>query len=111
VRKTLTWVAGLIGLAAFVRRRSRPAATVQGNGEAYAEVAPGLPADPAADLRRKLEQTREAAPSTAPDPEAGNTLDERRARVHEQAQAAITLMRSPDPDSVPGRDEGHGLDG
>jgi len=95
VRKLLTWVAGLVGVAALLRRRHR-SRTVQ--------PAPSPPSDPAVELREKLAETRseepaaQARPADAGDPvplEEPASLEERRARVHERAQEAIELMRSP----------------
>jgi hypothetical protein len=93
VRKTLTWLAGLAGIAALWRRRSHSAAPTAASVEA--------PLDPAVELRRKLEETRgTSAPASVADadPEPALSLDERRARVHERAHDAITLMR---PDTPP----------
>ena len=91
MRKGLTWLAGLAGIAALLRRRSRKrAATPQ-------PAAPVAPApDPAVELRQKLDETRAADPG--PETEASFSLEERRARVHERAQDAIEQMQSADDD-------------
>ena len=107
MRKLLTWVAGLIGVAALLRRRHRSRAV---------QPAPAPPPDPAVELREKLAETRSAdeavpAPSAdAEDPaplEEPPSLEERRARVHERALEAIDVMRSPadDPGESDGPDE------
>jgi hypothetical protein len=96
VRRLFGWVAGLVGIAAAARylaRRSR------------AETPPPAPAttqaDPADALRRKLDEARTepsvlAPPDSAAAEEAPReTLDERRARVHAKAEAAIAEMKEP----------------
>jgi hypothetical protein len=96
VRKLLTWVAGLIGVAALLRQRKRSRA---------AQPSSAPPSDPAVELREKLAETRsEEAGAQAPTadeaeaapPEDPPSLEDRRARVHERAQEAIGLMRGPD---------------
>jgi len=104
--RLLTGVAGALGLAWLWRRLHHDQAT---------QEAP--PHDPAAELREKLAQAREAAddrdefdasegqpvdeiertppaaePETAPDPEASVSLDERRRAIHEKAQQALGEM-------------------
>ena len=107
MRRGLTWLAGLVGIAALLRRRSRRrGATSQ---SAPAPTAPA--ADPVVELRQKLDDTRAADPSSEPasDEAAALSLDERRARVHERAQDAISLMDSPTHDlsgDDPSTDEG-----
>jgi hypothetical protein len=109
VRRVLTWLAGLLGIAALLKRRSRSRAGLQ-----------QAPADPALELREKLEQARSAeavpepaepveqppGPAEAEPEQAPVSLEERRARVHERAQEAISLMRGAegedDPDEPPG---------
>ena len=88
MRRLLTWLAGLAGVAALVRflRRKETVAPAS-----PVDVAP----DPATELRRKLAETREQTVEPPPDDEPA-ALDERRARVHAQAQDAIDLMRTPD---------------
>lgn len=92
MRKRLTWLAGLAGIAALLRRRSRLRA-------ATPESAAPAP-DPAVELRQKLDETRAADPEHAAEAEteASFSLEERRARVHERAQDAIELMRGADDD-------------
>ena len=58
-------------------------------------------ADPAEELRRKLDEARtEPSAPAPPDPATAEeapreTLDERRARVHAKAEAAIAEMQEP----------------
>jgi hypothetical protein len=53
------------------------------------------PADPAGELRRKLQESREDEP--APEPEEPKApLDERRRAVHDRGREAIERMRQPD---------------
>jgi len=90
MRKLLKWVIVTVGIAALVhwwkRRESEPAVT-----------APSAPAnDPAEDLRRKLDESREVSePEDAPEPVA-EAVDERRADVHEQGRAALDEMKPSD---------------
>ena len=83
-------MAGLVGIAALGRwlsRRSAPAPVAE----------PERAADPAAELRQRLAAQRGAEtvePEEAPDT-TGETLEERRARIHEKAQQAIDAMREP----------------
>ena len=89
--KPLAWLAAFLGLAAFARRLRR-------------RRAESLPAaDPAEELRRKLDESRsivsereefESAetPVDQAQPPAG--LDERRRQVHEQGRTAVDEMRS-----------------
>jgi hypothetical protein len=89
MKRLLALVAGGLGLRALLRRRSRPA----------------LSPSPAEDLRAKLAQTKvaEPAPMAAPEPEPvpepepepepaaaqPETVEGRRADVHEKARQAI----------------------
>jgi hypothetical protein len=83
-------MAGLVGIAALGRllsRRSAPAAVTE----------PALAADPAEELRQRLAAQRTGdgeSPAEASET-SGETLEERRARIHEQAQRAIDAMREP----------------
>ena len=99
MRKLLTWLAGGLGAAALVRQllRRQPARP----------PAPA-PADPAEELRAKLEQARDtaddrdefdAAEGTPVDEvERPRSLEERRRRVHDKAQEALGEMRGADDD-------------
>jgi|SRR6185312_10862964 len=89
MRRLLTWL-GLAAGAAYVagrfRRRKQPAAP--------------LPADPAAELKQTLAESRAAPPEPAPPPpepaplpeEATPPLDERRRAVHDRARTTIDDM-------------------
>jgi hypothetical protein len=104
--RLLTGLAGALGLAWLWRRLRR---------EQAQQHAPQP--DPAAELREKLAQAREAAddrdefdasegqpvdeiertpppaePETEPDPEESVSLDERRRAIHEKAQQALGEM-------------------
>jgi len=114
--RLLTGLAGALGLAWLWRRLHREQAQTQ---------APEP--DPAAELREKLAQAREAAddrdefdaaegqpvdeiertppapepeaePETDPDSEASVSLDERRRAIHEKAQQALGEMGRPSDD-------------
>jgi hypothetical protein len=90
MRRALTWLAGLAGIAALLRRRSRQQAPAP-------QTAPSAPPpDPVLELRQKLEETRASDPAPAEATGSPLSLDERRTRVHERAQDAIDLMRSSD---------------
>jgi len=91
VRKLLKWIVVSVGITALVRWFKRRGAD--------ADVAvPEAPVadDPADELRKKLAESRETAePDTPPEaPEA--TVDERRADVYEQGQAALDEMKPTD---------------
>lgn len=100
MRKLITWVAGLAGIAALLRRRSRArGAASRGTPNPAADATP----DPAVELRQKLEETRIVDPARSSG-EVSVSLDERRARVHERAQEAIDLMHGSEDDAA--TDEG-----
>jgi thioredoxin reductase len=80
VSRALAWGAGIAGVlaAVFLRRR---------------RAVPSL-ADPAAELRRKLEATRSVPVEVSiPEPPAAPDATARRREVHEDARAAIDEMR------------------
>jgi hypothetical protein len=86
MRRFFTWLGCLLGALWIFRwfRRGSP---------------PEPAADPAEELRRKLEESRvdEPAPAEppAPEPEAPEAgLDERRRAVHDRGRAAIDAMRA-----------------
>jgi hypothetical protein len=101
VRRAFPWVAGGFGAAALLRllRRRRAAAGTAAD------------TDPAAELRRRLAEAREApddrdefdAAEGVPvdQVERGRSIEERRRAVHEQARATLDHMH----DSEPDRDE------
>jgi hypothetical protein len=99
MRKLLTWIVVTIGIAALVRKlrgRSRKS----DEGEAPAST------DPADELREKLASSREPSSEAqattetfqvveppTPEPASEETIDERRADVHDEGRAAIDEMR------------------
>lgn len=97
MRRLLSFLLGAAGVAAgaqLLRRRRGGSAA-------------GAGADPAAELRRRLEESRgiedervefEAGETPVDEVEdvAPPSLEERRRRVHERAQEAIESMRLPD---------------
>lgn len=90
VRRLLRWAVVTLGIAALVRwlrsrRREQPAG------------APAEPVgDPAEELRRKLAESRaDADVPSAPEAPA-ESVDERRAEVHEQARSTLSEMAPPD---------------
>ena len=96
MRRLFGWVAGLVGIAAAARylaRRSRAATPPPAPSTTQA--------DPAEALRRKLDEARTEPSAPAPpdsataEAAARETLDERRARVHAKAEAAIAEMQEP----------------
>jgi hypothetical protein len=108
MRKLFGWLAGLVTVAGLAKlfqrwRHSTPA------------PARTSEPDPAAELRRKLDDVRAGEPSAAPpggapgadapaeseqpasiDSPGGQSIDERRAAIHAKAQEAIDAMRNPD---------------
>jgi hypothetical protein len=101
VKRSLAWLAGIVGIAALGRMLSRRKA-------AHAPVEQPAPADgvvdetvldpaadPAEELRRKLETARTTEPTAEPDPD--ETLEERRARVHAKAREAMDAMNDDSP--------------
>jgi hypothetical protein len=82
MRRFFAWLGCLLG-AAWIFRWFRRAPSPE-----------PAAADPAEELRRKLEASREDEPAQPPaeeTPEEG--LDERRRAVHDRARAAIDAMR------------------
>lgn len=102
MRRLLTWLAGGLGAAAVVRQLLRR----------HRQSVPAPAADPADELRAKLEQAREApddrdefdaAEGTPVDAfesdesvERSRSLRERRRAVHEEGRAALERMRGAD---------------
>ena len=97
MRRRFAWVAGGFGAAALLRllRRRRGAAET-----------PPTAADPAAELRRRLAEAREApddrddfdAAEGVPldEVERGGSIEDRRRQVHKRAKAALDEMQPPD---------------
>jgi hypothetical protein len=92
VRFRLAWLTGgaLAGLLVFRRRRRQPTP----------ELEPAF--DPAAELRRKLDESRsllgereefESAETPVDEAPAPGELQERRQRVHEKGRATVDEMR------------------
>jgi hypothetical protein len=79
-------MAGLAGIAALARLLSARKARIERRAPA--------PAGPADALREKLAETR-TEPAPAADEEHGDSLDERRARIHAKAQETIDSMLEP----------------
>jgi flagellar biosynthesis/type III secretory pathway M-ring protein FliF/YscJ len=96
MRKLLAWLVVTIGIAALVRklrrRREVEAEPLEGAPEAPAPEPAGE--DPADELRRKLASTREDSDRQAgASDEREESLEERRADVHDQGRAAIDEMQ------------------
>jgi hypothetical protein len=119
MRRLATWVAGGLGVAALLRQLLRrqplpPPAPASAPAPAAPPAAdPADAADPAEELRAKLEQARDtaddrdefdAAEGTPVDTvetlpaEPPSSLEERRRRVHDKAQEALGQMRGLDDD-------------
>jgi hypothetical protein len=80
--RRLLVVTGLAALVAYFLRRRQP-------------VPAPIEADPAEELRRKLDESRgRPDDTTAP----ADDLDDRRKDVHDRARAAADEMRSSNPD-------------
>ena len=106
MRRRLTWILAALGIAALVRRLRRQ----QAHETPPAETGSNSTEDPAAELRRKLAESRGAgddrdefdAAEGTPVDEAGEdagaarpSLEERRAAVHAKAQEALGEMDGP----------------
>ena len=88
VRKLIKLALVALGIRAFLRWRKRR--------EAQAIAPAPEPADdPAAELRRKLAESRDAAVDDVEEPPAASVAD-RRAEVHGQGRATIDEMKSTD---------------
>jgi hypothetical protein len=91
VRSLLRWILGILSVLAFWKWWTR-----RHGAEPPAEPGP----DPAEELRRRLDEQRAAEQAATEQPapaDAGETLEERRARVHEKAQEAMDAMRTEEP--------------
>lgn len=87
MRKLLKWSLVTLGVVAVVRHLRRR--------RAKAEPVPyTAAADPADELRRKLADSRAADEPAAPSSAPASTVEERRAEVHAEGQAAVDEMRS-----------------
>jgi hypothetical protein len=90
MRRLLTWALVSLGIAAVGRRLRRR--------KRHDELAPPADdADPAAELRQKLADSR-ADEATAAEPPLSSeaTVEDRRASVHEQGRATVDEMRGAD---------------
>lgn len=87
MRRRLTWLLVSLGIAALVRRLRRKAEPQPDSLET---------ADPADELRRKLADSRSDVEDAAPPEPPADTVDERRADVHQQGRAALDEMTQPD---------------
>ncbi len=94
MRRLLKWLIITLGIAAVIRKlRSRRStaelSTVLSTGATTTE-------DPANELRRKLDETREpeAPAATAEEPSPESSVEDRRADVHDQGRSTIDEMRS-----------------
>jgi hypothetical protein len=115
MRRLVTWLAGGLGAVALVREllRRQPVPAPGAPPAPSTPPAPTVPpaADPAEELRAKLEQARDtaddrdefdAAEGTPVDSvdavpaEQPSSLEERRRRVHDKAQEALGRMRGVD---------------
>jgi hypothetical protein len=99
MRRLLTWLLVTLGIAAIVRRLTR-----RKRDAGQTDVAPisGAQAedDPAEELRRKLAESRsEDEPAEPPTSPPAETVDERRAWVHERGRAALDEMDEPSDES------------
>ena len=95
MRRALAWTAGIVGIAALVRWLRRQA------HDAEAPPVAATQPDPAAELRRTIDESRTAEPvAEAPiaEPAPAGAVDDRRAAVHARGEDAIARMRSPSDD-------------
>lgn len=92
VRRLIRWTLVTLGIVALVRWLRR-------RGEEPAAPTPSA-GDPADELRRKLAESRgEAEPvaaSPTPPNETAETVEARRAEVHEQGRSVLSEMAPPD---------------
>jgi len=101
VKRSLAWLTGIVGIAALGRVLSRRKASHGPDeqpapaSEVVEEIVLDPAADPAEELRRKLEAARQ--PEPAAEPEAVESLEERRARVHAKAREAMDAMNDEGP--------------
>jgi hypothetical protein len=94
MKRLLAWIGGALGLLAFLRLRRR-----------RVEPPPAQTSDPADELKRRLEEARDAADDRDEfDAAEGQPVDEieptrsiaeRRQAVHEKAKEALGEMKSP----------------
>ena len=87
MRRRLTWLLVTLGIAALIRRLRR---------SAEPELDAHETADPADELRRKLADSRSEEEDTSPPEPPADTVEERRADVHQQGRAALDEMNEPE---------------
>ncbi len=93
MRRLLTWLLVTLGIAALIRRLRR-ASQAQEDGAGLDVETAEAAEDPADELRRKLADSRtEDEPVADAAPE---TVEERRAEVHDQGRSALDEMRETD---------------
>jgi hypothetical protein len=95
MKRMLAWLGGALGVVALLRLRRR-----------RAELSPAPVADPADELKRKLEEARAAADDRddfdaaegqpVDEIEPTRSLAERRQAVHEKAREALGEMKAPE---------------
>ncbi len=101
MKRSLAWLAGIVGIAALGRmlsnRKASTAPVEQPAAPAPAadEITLDPAGDPAEELRRKLAAARQPEPTA--EPEAVESLEERRARVHAKAREAMDAMNDEGP--------------
>jgi hypothetical protein len=90
MRRALAWTAGIVGMAALVRWLRRQ------SHEAEAPLVAVSHPDPAAELRRTIDESRSAEPAGAAraEPVPEGSVDDRRAAVHARGEDAIARMRA-----------------
>ena len=87
MRRRLTWLLVTLGIAALIRRLRR---------RAEPDLHTHETADPADELRRKLADSRTDVEDAPPPEPPADTVEERRADVHEQGRAALDEMNEPE---------------
>ena len=95
MKRMLAWIGGALGVLAFLRLRRR-----------RVELPPAQTSDPADELKRRLEEARDAADDRddfdaaegqpVDEIEPARSIAERREAVHEKAREALGDMRSAD---------------
>jgi hypothetical protein len=91
VRKLIKITLTALGIYAFLRWRKRRKAEAE---LPAASPAAAGPSDPADELRQKLAESRVDEPEDEPASE--ESVDDRRAEVHEQGRAALDEMKPAD---------------
>ena len=84
MRRRLTWLLVTLGIAALIRRLRR---------STEPELETHETDDPADELRRKLAESRSDEEDAPPPESPEDTVEERRADVHQEGRAALDEMR------------------